>query len=119
VLDCKPLSVFKALTRRTQPITDSSLRQDELRPLRVFFNFLPELPHVYAQILSVGQVIPQFPKQEFVREHFARMLNQQAQQVVFLGRELDLVIADLDDPSHEIDRKIARLKNRPLACVCI
>ena len=48
-------------------------------------------------------------------QHLAGMLNQEAQQLIFLRRELHLLAAALDDPAHEIDRQVAKLEDRPLA----
>src|SRR5215472_8429129 len=43
------------------------------------------------------------------------MLNKHAQEFVFLGRQLHLLVADLDDAPYEIDRKIANAENRTLS----
>src|SRR5262249_25515412 len=48
-------------------------------------------------------------------QHLAGMLNEDAQQLVFLGRQLDLLVADLDDAPYEIDGEIADTKNRTLS----
>src|SRR5258708_17530015 len=40
------------------------------------------------------------------------MLNEHAQELVFLRRQLDLPVADLDDAPYQIDREIADAKNR-------
>src|SRR5258707_672587 len=40
------------------------------------------------------------------------MLNKHAQELVFLRRQLDLLVADLDDAPYQIDREIADTKNR-------
>src|SRR5258708_19965685 len=40
------------------------------------------------------------------------MLNKHAQELVFLRRQLDFLVADLDDAPYEIDREIADTKNR-------
>ena len=50
-----------------------------------------------------------------MRQHFARMLNQDAQEVIFFRRELYLLIANFHDAAHEIDRKIPNPENRPLS----
>ena len=49
-----------------------------------------------------------------VREHLPGVLNEHPQQLVFLGRKLHLLIADLDDPPNEIDGKIADAEDRAL-----
>ena len=48
-------------------------------------------------------------------QHLAGMLHQHAQQFVFLGRQLDLAVADLDDTAHQVDREVAGPEHRPLA----
>src|SRR5262249_53720140 len=50
-----------------------------------------------------------------MREHLAGVLHQNAEQFVFLGRELNTLGLEFDDPPHQIDREIADTKNRPLA----
>src|SRR5258708_39321155 len=40
------------------------------------------------------------------------MLNKHAQEIVFLRRQLDLLIANLDDAPYQIDREIADTKYR-------
>ncbi len=48
-------------------------------------------------------------------QHLAGVLHQHAQQIVFLGRELDLLVADLDDAPHQVDRQLAETEDRALA----
>ena len=62
--------------------------QHELRTLRIGLDFLAELAHIDAQILRVGQFVPQFLQQEAVRQHLAGVLHQHAQQIIFLRRQL-------------------------------
>ena len=45
--------------RRPQPIADAGLGQDVVRPLGVGLDLLPQLAHIDAQILRVGQIVPQ------------------------------------------------------------
>ena len=67
--------------RWAQPIADSGFGQHELRTFRIGFDLLPELPHIDAQILRIGQFIPQLLQQKLVGQHFAGVLHQHAQQV--------------------------------------
>ena len=48
-------------------------------------------------------------------EHLSRMLHHDAQQLVFLRRELHLFTAHLDDAPDQIDGKIVKLEDRPFA----
>ena len=48
-------------------------------------------------------------------EHLAGMLHEHAQQVVLLGRKLHLLVGDLDDAAHEVDRRSPAAEDRPLA----
>src|SRR6266436_5183735 len=95
-----------------QAISDPCLRQDVPRTFRICLDLLPELSDINTKILWVREVIPQFPQQKSVRQHLAGMLNEHAQELVFLRRQLDLLVADLDDAPYQIDREIADTKNR-------
>ena len=66
------------LVGRAQTVADAGLGEDILRTLRIGFDLLPQLPHIDAQILRVGQIIPKLAEQEFMRQHLAGMLNQYA-----------------------------------------
>jgi hypothetical protein len=46
------------LVWRAQPVADAGLGEDILRPLGIGFDLLPQLPHINAQILRIGQIIP-------------------------------------------------------------
>jgi hypothetical protein len=48
------------LVRRPQPIADAGLRQNTVRALGIGFDLLPELTYIDAQVLCVGEVVPQF-----------------------------------------------------------
>src|SRR5712671_3342498 len=95
-----------------QAISDPCFRQDVLRTFRIRLDLLPELPDIDTKILRVREVTPQFPQQESVRQHLAGMLNKHAQELVFLRRQLHLLIAGLDNAPYQIDRQIADTKNR-------
>src|SRR5207247_1136728 len=88
---------FRPSVRSPQPVADAGLRQNIVRALGIGFDLLPELPDIDAQVLCVGEVVPQFAEQEFVGEHFAGMLHQHAQKLVLLGGELHLLLAHLHD----------------------
>src|SRR3974377_1705499 len=94
-----------------QTVSDPCFRQDVLRTFRIRLDLLPELPNVDTKILRVGEVAPQFPQQESVRQHLAGMLNKDAQELVFLGRQPHLPLPHLDNPPHEVNRQIAHTKN--------
>ena len=47
-------------------------------------------------------------------KHLACMLHEQPQQIVLLGRELHLLVADLDDAAHQIDAELIHVIDRPL-----
>ena len=98
-----------------QAIADPGLGQNVVRPLGIGLDLVPQLPHVDPQILRIGQVVPQFAEQELVGQHLAGMLHEHTQQLVLLGRQLHLLVRDLDDTAHEVDRQIARPKNRAFA----
>src|ERR1700731_2520533 len=48
-------------------------------------------------------------------QHLAGVLYQHAQQFVFLWRQPDVPVADLDEAAYQIDGEIAGSKHRPLA----
>jgi hypothetical protein len=67
--------------------------EDVLRTHRVSFD-LSQLAYVHPQILGIGAVTPQFMQYQAVRQHFAGVLQQHAQEIEFLRRQLrDLLAA--------------------------
>src|SRR5215475_10859755 len=74
--------------RRPEPVADARFRQDVLRTLRIGLDLLPQLPHINTQILRVGQIVPELAEQKLVRENLASVLHQNAQELVFYGRQL-------------------------------
>ena len=86
-----------------------------MRAFGIGFDLLSQLAHIDAQILRISQIVPQLAEQKLVGEHLAGMLNQHAQELVLLGRELYFLVAQLDDAPHEINRQITDTENRPLA----
>ena len=105
----------KRSLRRAQPVANAGFGEDILRTLGIGFDLLPELADIDPQILGVGQIIPKLAEQKFMREHFAGVLHQNAQQIVFLRRKFYLPLSDLDVAANQIDREFADFKNRPLA----
>src|SRR5258707_13692810 len=101
-----------SLVCRAQTVSDPRFRQDVLRTFRTRLDLLPELPDINTKILWVREVIPQFPQQKSVRQHLAGMLNEHAQELVFLRRQLDLLAADLDIAPDKFTLKMATPKNR-------
>src|SRR5665213_2439071 len=101
--------------RGAQPVTDAGFGQDVLGTVWLGLDLLPQLADIDAQVLRVGQRIPQLTKQEFVRQNLAGVLDQDAQQFVFLGSEPHLGATHLDDAPHKVDRQIADTEYRPLA----
>ena len=101
--------------RLPPPIADFWFLREMVRTLRIGLYLLPELPHVNAQVLRIGQIVPQLCEQEFVGEHLAGVLHEHAQQVILLGRELHLPVGHFDDTAHEVDREITAMEDGPLA----
>ena len=102
-----------ASVRRPQPVADAGLRQNIVRALGIGFDLLPELADIDAQILCVGQFVPQLLQEKAVGQHFAGVLHQDAQQVVFSRRQFDIALAELDDAADQIDREISGAEDRP------
>src|SRR5690242_8224941 len=75
--------------RRAQAIADTGLGQEQLRTLGIGLDLLAELADINAQILRVGQLIPQLLQQEAMGQDLAGVLHQHAQQIVLLRRQLD------------------------------
>ena len=71
---------------RTKAIADARFSQDILWPFRISFDLLPELANVDPELLGVDGLIPQFADQKLVGEDLARMLHENPQEIVFLGR---------------------------------
>jgi len=55
-----PIAPAGASVRRPQPVADAGLRQNIVRALGIGFDLLPELADIDAQVLCVGEVVPQF-----------------------------------------------------------
>jgi hypothetical protein len=107
--------LLELLVCRPQPVTDPGLRQYVLRMLRVGFDLLSELPYIDPQVLRIGLfMIPQLAKQELMGQDFTCVLHQQAQEIVFLGRQFHLLVADPDDASHQVDREVTGAEDRTL-----
>src|SRR5262249_28275750 len=66
---------------RAQTIADAGFRQHILRALGIGFDLLSQLSHIDAQVLRIGEIVPQLAEQEFMGQHLARMLHQHAQEV--------------------------------------
>src|SRR5665213_3138555 len=98
-----------------QPVTDAGFGQDVLGTVWLGLDLLPELADIDAQVLSVCEWGPQLTEQEPVCQDLAGMLDQDAQQFIFLGSEFHLGTAHLDDAPHEVDRQITDAEYRPLA----
>ena len=84
----------------TEPIANSSFGENVLWPLRISFDLLSEVSHMYPKILGVGRVTPKLPYEKFARQHLAGVLNEHTQQVILLRRKFDIHIPDFDDPPH-------------------
>src|SRR5690606_19396885 len=69
-----------------------------------------QLPNINAKILYVCGWPPNLVENEVMRQHFSCMLYQQAQYVVFLGRQLDFLIVEFHNPAHKINREAVALE---------
>src|SRR5947209_1411558 len=98
-----------------EAITDPRFREHMLGPFRVGLDFLTQLANIDAQVLRVRELVPKLAQEELMGQHLSRVLHQDAQEIVFLRRELDLSIGDFHDAPHQIYGKIADTKDRSLA----
>ena len=80
------------LIGRAQAIADAGLGQHELWPLGIDLDLLAQLTDIDAQILRIRQLVPQLLEQEAMGQHLAGVLHQHPQQLIFLGRQLDLAV---------------------------
>ena len=71
---------------------------------------------MHPQVLHVRDAAPDLADQEMMRKDLPGVLDEDTQDVVLARRQLDLAVADADDPPHEIDRKVAGLEDRPFPC---
>src|SRR5262245_11524227 len=101
--------------RRLQPIADAGLGQNVFWARGVRLDFVSQLPDIDAQILRVNARGPKLLEQELMGQYLARVLNQEAQKVVLLGRKLHALAANLNDAPHQVDRSVAKPENRALA----
>ena len=83
-----------------------------MRLVRHALDLLPDLADVDAQVLHIGQAVPNLLQQETMGQYLAGMLNQDAQDIVFLRRELYLLPGHLHDTLDEIDGELTDLEHR-------
>ena len=71
----------------------------------ILFQLVTKLCHVDAEIVGLGDVAwsPNLVQQLVACDHFARVLNQHQQQLVFNRREVNFFIFDEDLPMRKID----------------
>ena len=74
-----------ASIRRPQPVADAGLGEDVVRALGIGLDLLPQLAHLDAQILRIGELVPQLAEQISMRQHLAGVLHQHAQELELLG----------------------------------
>src|SRR3954451_18105458 len=101
--------------RGAQPVADARLGEDVARPGRVGLDLLAQAPDVDPHVLRVGLAAPDLLEEELVGQHLAGVGDEGAQDVVLLGRELDLGVVHPDGAADEVDREVAAAEEGPLA----
>src|SRR5579859_2393069 len=107
-------TLFLWFGRVIKAVADAWNSQDELRPLGGRFDFLAQLCDVHMQAVrsSVGLFSPDLFQEHLAGEKLAPVNNKHLEQVEFGGGQGNFLLAELDLPPREIDRKRAALKAR-------
>ena len=98
----------------SQAVAYAQFGHDVLWSFWISLNFAAQLADIDAQVLRIGRFVPQFLDQEPVGEHLARMLHEQAQKVIFLGRESHFLVTHLDNAPDQINAQVADLEEGSL-----
>lgn len=74
-----------------ETIADAGFRKQVTGAGRIFFELLPQVPHVYPQIMAVFHRVgaPYLAQQLALGDHFALMGQQCGQQAEFNGRQME------------------------------
>jgi hypothetical protein len=107
---------WEALITITQAVADTRLSDDVTRLRRVGFQFLPQLANVDTQVVRVLGIArpPDDAQQLLVRHYLTGVNNEKAQEVIFLGRKLNLLAVQRYQPSLQIDLQVTADEDRLL-----
>src|SRR4051812_9222013 len=105
------------LRRQLQAITNPKLGQNMLRARRVVLEFLAKTADEHPEVLNLLGMrrSPDLPQQIAMRQHLSGMGHEMPQQLELLRRQLYLMAGAADMAADQIDRQIARRKDRQLA----
>src|SRR6266568_1430695 len=97
-----------------EAVPDTRLRHQIAWAGRVGFQFMPQLPHIHAQVMTGLGVArpPAFLQELAVGDHSASIPHQGSQELVLYGGEMDLLLGDVHLPSCQVDTQITHRKRR-------
>ena len=87
------------------PVSDTNMGLDQMRRIRVSFQFFAQGCHVNSQGSNVIflRTAPYFLREGGMRQHFAHIMRQHTQQFVLDGGQMQFIFAQPDAPGREID----------------
>src|SRR5208337_3760684 len=107
-----PIKLRTSIALNAKAVADAGFSHDESRALRVRLDLLPKLPHVNSQILNIARRSPNLLHDKAMGKHLSRMQNQEAEDVVLLGRKLHLLAVHRDHAADEVNLERPTLEKR-------
>src|SRR5690606_23203780 len=96
-----------------EPVANARLCRHEARACRLRLHFPPQVADVDAQKVDFAVVpfAPDLPQKLLVGDDLAGVAHQNAQEIVFRWRELDLFRTPRHSPPRKIDGEVAKREN--------
>ena len=87
------------------PVSDTNMGLDQMRRIRVSFQFFAQGCHVNSQGSNVIflRTAPYFLREGGMRQHFAHIMRQHTQQFVLDGGQMQFILAQPDAACREVD----------------
>ena len=87
------------------PISDTNMGLDQMRRIRVSFQFFAQGCHINTQGSNVIflRTAPYFLREGGMRQHFAHIMRQHTQQFVLDGGQMQFILTQPDAPGREVD----------------
>ena len=101
------------------PVSDTNMGLDQMRRIRVSFQFFAQGCHINTQGCNVIflRTAPYFLREGGMRQHFAHIMRQHTQQLVLDGGQMQFILAQPDAACREIDLQRTIDKNRAVYAV--
>ena len=95
-----------------QPVSHPWLGNQIARPRRISLQLVPELSHRHPHVVTL--ILVPRPPDQFEKlppgHHFARVLDQDREQFVLNGRQVNLVSLNKHLPAYQVYSKLAHFK---------